>query len=1244
MTVEEIPPNRIKEVADRPEKKRGAGRIDRQPLRVPSSGQQSEKGNDDVGSIAIAGSPKKKRTKRKSLKKKAHSSRKKRRKKKQPALQPKKSVLLLLLVICLFLVAGSILGSFFLVPTLIKGVAAEKLSTKINRPVRIETAFFNPLTLTVRLNNIHIGPNPTVKSSHSLLHCDFMEYDFEAISIIKKGFICRRATVNGLKVNLVRNYDLSYNLTQLYRQLVTTSTRESSDNRRTPAFYFSINNITIDDSSLAFIDQPTGKTHNVKQIHFSLPALSNFPYQTGNYIRPEFSALINESPIKMTGKSRVLEDNSIETRLDLQLKDFDLVAYSEYLPLLPDKTTLTDGRIDGTVELGFSGFSGSGMKLTLRSVTDIHDLVLQDNAQQDIFQLPGGRLVIRAEPLTHRYIFENIQLNHPEVQARLDRQKKLSLAGWKIHLNTHAKNNGPEIRIDKLQVDQGVLLVHKYGKKKRELWRDVQLSLAGFTTTKTSTKADRRQKPAAFTLSGNTESATGTMSFSTKGTIDEARGLEGSLKIDNMNPVDYQTYLLADTEVAFTKGKVNLKGRFQYIPPATETDKGNPEKKQGLHLLDTQLSIRNLELTRAKKQLLIADELSCKQLTLDFAARNLACWRLDLRSGTLSGEQLLALKKQKNSWNMILHNLGVDEFTAHIPLPSPPDKGKKRPTVTLTKISLQAADLRQEKVDKNNIAFRAQLNSKATIQLDGRYSLLTGQGQLQTAAKNIDIDLLSPYIAPWFVPQINQGSLHTRGDLRLPATRFTGMVWIENFAAGQAEKPLISWQQAFASGVSFTARPFHLGISEVNITQPFLDLTFSDKYPTTDHSQPGALASFLHLPKQKNLPAGDVIINVSPIDIHTIRFEEGTFKFSSNRLAPGHTFTVSDITGTVKDIHKSAQNKISFALSGNLEQQGEVIIRGTGGIDTGILQSSLDVYDLSLTPFADALRKDPGLNVHEATVNISRQFAQNSATIRVTNKLEFSGIRGEDQGSFTDTLALLTDNEGRFRLQLDEEQEKSTTRNTDSLLNLVAKKMQRYQIKSTLSPFLLLKETRTEPVPAAEIHFTAGSDELDDRARQILENYRELLLKRPLLQLMMTSGFDRSADGDVFREQLQQKADEKRKAENKRRTEKRRVLLEKEKKRLMKAPKKTGKIVVEKIEPSIRVPDTLKPLPPVAVSVPETMLENLALRRSAKVIDYLVRAGIDENRLLMTKEVDEKKSDISFNLQGNRQSETSTSN
>ncbi len=45
------------------------------------------------------------------------------------------------------------------------------------------------------------------------------------------------------------------------------------------------------------------KTHHVKDIELALPAISNFPYQSDTYIHPRFSAVVNGSPVKLTGEA-----------------------------------------------------------------------------------------------------------------------------------------------------------------------------------------------------------------------------------------------------------------------------------------------------------------------------------------------------------------------------------------------------------------------------------------------------------------------------------------------------------------------------------------------------------------------------------------------------------------------------------------------------------------------------------------------------------------------------------------------------------------------------------------------------------------------------------------------------------------------------------------------------------------------------------------------------------------------------
>jgi len=1194
----------------------------------------------DIGDIAINGSAEVKAPRRPSRGRKRRAKRPPHRKSKKRATGRKKLPFLLRFVaVCLLLITLAVVGSFFFVPALIKGPVAQRLSARLQLPLRIERAFFHPFDLTLRLEDLSVGTGKE-GSAPPLIQCSLAEFDLEAVSLLKRGFICKTAHLDGVDIQLIRDGNRSYNLIELYRTLIGASPGGSDG--KTPqksGLLFSINNILIDNSRLTFIDRPTGKTHQLEQIHFSLPVLSNFPYEIKEYIHPEFSALVNSTPVRMTGKSRILTDESVETRLELQLDGLDLAAYAAYLPFLDAETQLTGGRADGTVWLAFTGSPGSGMQLTLRGKAELQELHLQEKDHRDLLLVPRGRIAWKMETLNHRWDITELVLDGPTLHlyGNKERQSRL-LSGWRRFFAADPESRAevaPEVHVGRLTITRGETVIHH--PKKTETWKPVSLTLSNLTNRTPAAPDGRDEKKAAFTLTAGRGSGAEAVSLLFDGTVSPAGKLSGSFKADNINPANNGLFPLP-RKLSFHRGTAHLAGGFRYDPTLTAIRKNQEKLIGGLHLVDTNVTIRDVEVRAGDRRILVADTLSCKQLNLDFQARQQSCWRLDLRNGVLHLNRLPPRKPETDQWRRVIHNIGINGFTVAVTLPPPTGSTARPAPLRLRDFSLEGADLQERETTKTNIVAAMRLDTGASLQLEGRYSLPAARGNLQISLKDLDGASVAPYLAAWLKPPLASGRFYARGEFLLPSRRFSGIVWVEDFRAGPDEKnPLIGWQQAFAAGVSFNPKPFHLGISEITVSKPFLRLEFTPGTENNGRVQAaaGPPASFFRLPRQQPPKRSDnsgTTLSFSAVDINTIRFEDGTFLFVHPPPAPKQQFTISRLNGSVKHFSLSTAGKTTFALTGALEPTGELIMRGTCGFDGTIRQSLIQVYNYTPTPFVEPFRRDPGFNLEGARVDITRELKRQEGRTVIRSRLDFHDIDAEDQGIFADTVALLTDGEGSFSLRIDTEQDDDPGRPGSSLTQGVRTTLQGYRLKAALSPFLLLRERGDAPLPDEKILFSAGRGELTDEARRILDGYWELLLKHPHLSLVMTTGFDPEADGEVIRQQLQQEADNRRAEENRRRAEKRRRFLLEEKKRLEKTRPAHGKITEEPLAAGPPIPPELEDLPPVRVTVPEKMLEELALRRSAGIIDYLVQAGIDENRLLLTGEVNREGARIDFTL------------
>ena len=104
----------------------------------------------------------------------------------------------------LFLVLLNGVGSYFLVPSLVKGPLAKNLSETLGRPVSADRVVFSPFTLRVIMQAVIVGPVTGDTSRQNLFECASFKCRIDFLSLFRKQVVCHEVKLDGVALNLVR--------------------------------------------------------------------------------------------------------------------------------------------------------------------------------------------------------------------------------------------------------------------------------------------------------------------------------------------------------------------------------------------------------------------------------------------------------------------------------------------------------------------------------------------------------------------------------------------------------------------------------------------------------------------------------------------------------------------------------------------------------------------------------------------------------------------------------------------------------------------------------------------------------------------------------------------------------------------------------------------------------------------------------------------------------------------------------
>ena len=270
----------------------------------------------------------------------------------------------MLAVICavgLYAVAGGLVA-----PAFVKKTIVEKVREKLGRVAAIDDFTFNPFTLAATAKGFRImeADAKTVFASF-----DQLDVDGSISSAYRLAPVVDQLTLSGLKVNVVRETETRYNLSDILAKIAAMPPTAESDKAR-----FSVANIRLAGARIDFDDKPKGAKHQVSEIDIAIPFISNLPSHLKEYVQPSFAAKVNGAALRFQGESLPFE-NSLRTHLAIDLDALDVRRYVEYSPT-PLPVKIDSGKLDAKLSIRFTQAAGKDPSLDVAGTLALRDIAV----------------------------------------------------------------------------------------------------------------------------------------------------------------------------------------------------------------------------------------------------------------------------------------------------------------------------------------------------------------------------------------------------------------------------------------------------------------------------------------------------------------------------------------------------------------------------------------------------------------------------------------------------------------------------------------------------------------------------------------------------------------------------------------------------------------------------------------------------------------------------------------------------
>jgi len=642
--------------------------------------------------------------------------------------KPGKRLFLILPLVLLLLFAGYYVLSSVLVPYLIKDKFPEIFQQNTGLSLSVDTAGFNPLDCSIIAEGIHINSLEEDGSSEDFLTIRELHADLDFIQLLRRSIVSDALIINGAAFTVYRYPDNTYNISRFF----TKSGGEALDmlDFAELPFLYSLNNISINNSSIVFNDTSTEKVHYIEDLKVNLPTLSNFSIDIGNYIQPRFSAVINGSPVELISETEQASRGGAKelTRLSGTLQAIDLQLYANYFPV-PLPLVIEKGTADGKIQISFQAQEKEGGQLALNYQFQVREALFRSHDHMLSLAVPGFNLLGSLNPLNSEIDITHLLLRDPTLKV----EKGFSAATVdSLFLKDYDKKTSssfplelPAITSALLIADNGTIVIKTSGENRE--FNPVQLSIRNFANA-----AALKDKASQGTFRVSAESGNDPAHYFWQGKFDNTTPV-GSLEINNL-PLAEVVKVVARksgiTGAAATSatGSADIRGRFslrrsESTPVSFDFDKGT-------------LLFSSIRLAEDGKAWLQSPTGRATPVSITGEAISLGNLFFNDSTVTLSRSKLPALMQdyidsEKGSIQ------GIDLKGSLTILP---EKDTEKP-VKLKNVRLQAADF-EAAAKKENFVFSGSAENDGEIRAKGKITTTPLSGAVEVAFTNLPAAVL----------------------------------------------------------------------------------------------------------------------------------------------------------------------------------------------------------------------------------------------------------------------------------------------------------------------------------------------------------------------------------------------------------------------------------------------------------------------------------------------------------------------
>jgi uncharacterized protein involved in outer membrane biogenesis len=1063
----------------------------------------------------------------------------------------------ILIGLAIFFVVFTLAG-FFALPPFLKSVLVRKLSENLHREVTISQINLNPFTLTMKVKGILVKE---LNSPDTFLSCDEIFIDFESLSAFKRALIFRAIYVKQPFIKVARNPDTSFNFSDLIEK---DETKKPEEENQKP-LRFSFNNMKIENGSIDFWDGPKQTKHTVRELNIGVPFFSNILYYIDTDVKPEFSAIINETPYTLQGKTKPYAD-SLETSFDIDIKDLDIPYYLAYVPVKMN-FKIVSASLDTNAKISFIQSKSGKASLKVTGDVSLKKIAIDDERKLPLLRLPMfGISIAESEPLSQSVHLSKVFIQSPELDIRREKNGDLNLQSlFPAEKEPEPAQKKKEdtgvfsLNIDDIEMAGGKISFSDLSGNKpfKTVLNPIDLKIDHLS--------NGRDKKSAFSLMMKTE-AREDIKLNGEFSIDPV-WTEGALDLSSVQFKKYAPYYQDKVLFTIEDGRLNFSTRYKYV-------KG--EKEPEINLSGISLILKALRLRQydENNDFLSISDFSIKETDIDILKREIKVGGIftqkgDLgirhsKNGDVNLQKLVApmpvsdetipnersgedkSKPAEKPWIVSLKNISVDNYTIRVEdqMPSEPV------TLTAQNLKIRGENISTTKNSKGRLNLSFLLNGKGTLSAAGTIGIDPMAADLKTELKGIEITPLQSYFTDKVKITVTGGAISTTGNLSFSSNEkkeikagYKGDVSLSNFASIDKlnAEDFLKWESLSFSDVNAGYNPLLIDIKGISLTNFYSRVILNangslnlqeiiekgelkketSTFPVTEKkTTPPATEKTASSQKEKG-PAKD-------IKIGAITLQGGRIDFSDRSLKPEYSAKLTEIGGRISGLSSEETTMADVELRGKHDDYAQLEITGKinplkEDLYADIKARFKDMDLSSTTPYAG---KYVGYTVKKGKLSFDLKYLITNKKLESQNNIFLDQFDLGDKVDSPDAtnlpvklaIALLKDRKGEIRLDI------PVTGSLDdpefSIWGIILKILVNLIAKAATSPFALLGSVFGGGEELGFVEFDYGSATITEPNMKKLDIVEKALSDRPALKIDIEGHVDIEKDSEGLKQYL----------------------------------------------------------------------------------------------------------------------------